>query len=165
MKLKYLALAPLLLSSFTSAIAADTATDSQTLTLTVPLVALIDVEDISPKITLDAPTNAGGGFDGGLTAIDNQPTVAISSNNSLAKLNVHMSNDLTTNGFTLKVISTTLCGYAEKSLSTSPQKLCNIGTMKKTDGNLIISAAATTVGGMISYGNYTTDIIYTLTQN
>lgn len=159
--------APLLLSvSSGLALAADTATDTQTLSLTVPLVALINVEDISPTITFDAPTDAGQGFDGSLTATNNQPTVAISSNNTLAKLNVRMTNDLNANGLTLQLTSTTLCGFAQKTLSITDQKLCNIGMMKKTDGGLIISATPTAgINSMIPYGNFTTDIIYTLTQN
>lgn len=147
----------------------DTATDTQTLRLTVPLVALIDVEDISPSFTFTAPTNAGQGFSGALTAINNTPKVAISSNNSSAQLKISTSNNnLSAAGISLQVITTNgLCGFAQSSaLTTTPEYLCKVGMLKTTDGNLVIIANPLNgVDSMIPHGNSTTDIIYTLTEN
>lgn len=154
----------LLIGSMSNSYAASTAT--QTLTLNVPLIALIDVEDISPSFTFEPPTNAGDGFDGSLGATNNTPTVAISSNNSLAKLNVRTSTDLMSKGLVLQIMSTNLCGFSQKTLTTSDQKLCNIGTTKVSNGGLIITVNPSNgLGSMIPYGSYSTDIIYTLTQN
>lgn len=164
--MKILRLIFLIIAFSSSVTYAEIATDTQTLTLTVPLVALIDVEDISPSFTFDAPTNAGDGFSGDLSASNNMPTVAISSNNTLAKLNVHISNDLSTSGITLQMMSSTLCGFVQKTLTTTEQKLCNIGTTKISNGGIIITANPSNgIGSMIPYGKYTTNIIYTLTQN
>lgn len=169
MKLKYLALVPSLLSLLTSA-SADTATDSQTLTLQVPLVALIDVQDISPSFTFNAPTEAGEGFSGGLTATNNTPTVDISSNDSNMKLKVSVSNNaLQTAGVSLQVMAMNpVCpGFGSATLTTTPQTLCTVGMRKVSGGTIIINAIPSGgVGSMIPYGTYnTTDIVYTLSSS
>ncbi len=159
------------LIAFSSSVTyAETATDTQTLTLTVPLVALIDVEDISPTFTFIAPTNAGEGFTGSTTPANNMPLVAISSNNPNAKLNVKVSTNLNDENVVLKLnnISSNLgtC-IGNLSVTTSDQKFCDIGMLKTTSGKILINADTGfgSGGGMIPYGEYTTNIIYTLTQN
>lgn len=77
----------------TGAAYADSATDTQTLSLTVPLVALIDVDDINPSFAFTAPTEAGQGFEDMEAPSNNKPKIAISSNNSNAKLNVQSASN------------------------------------------------------------------------
>ncbi len=148
------------------AASAATATDTQTLTLTVPLVALIDVEDISPSFTFTAPTNAGEGFTGSTTPANNKPFVAISSNNNLAKLQAH--TDVNLNLYNLQLEISDINGLPtnfDTVLSTTPTTLTNIGMMKTSNAQIKIAARGTNSGGMIPYGTFNANIIYTLTQN
>jgi hypothetical protein len=143
---------------------ADTATDTQTLSLTVPLVALIDVQDISPSFTFTAPTEAGQGFEDMNPPSNNKPKIAISSNNSNAKLNVHIDTDLSAANIAIQLEASGLCRVT-KTLTTTDKTLCTVGMMKTSDSEVIVRATSPTLGGMIPYGIHTTNIIYTLTQN
>lgn len=143
---------------------ADAATDTQTLSLTVPLVALIDVEDISPTFAFTAPTEAGQGFEDMEPPINNKPKIAISSNNSNAKLNAHIDTDLSTANIALQIEANGLCG-ATKTLSMTDKTLCTIGMTKTLGSEITIRAMPSSLGGMIPYGTHTANIIYTLTQN
>ncbi len=159
---------PLLIFSFialsSSVVYADTATDTQTLSLTVPLVALIDVEDIFPIFEFKAPTEAGKGFTSMKAPINNKPMIAISSNNSLANLNIRADTDLSTANIALQIDADGLCGETI-TLDTNNQMLCNIGMYKTTGAPITIRAMPSSLGGMIPYGMHTANIIYTLTQN
>lgn len=170
MKFKYRTLTPLWFMAMTHAAFADTATDTQTLTLQVPLVALIDVQDISPSFTFNAPTEAGEGFSGGLTATDNTPTIDISSNDSGMKLKVSVSNnDLQTVGVSLQVMAMNpVCpSFGSATLTTTPQTLCTVGTRRVSGETIIINAIPSGgVSSMIPYGTYdTTSIVYTLSSS
>lgn len=144
---------------------ADTATDTQTLSLDVPLVALIDVEDISPSFTFTAPTNAGQGFTGAATPINNEPYIAISSNNSAAKLEAQTDVDLSTYNLQLEISNFDGLPAFDTPLSNTPITLATIGMMKTSTARMKIAARGTSTGTMIPYGDYTINIIYTLTQN
>jgi hypothetical protein len=146
---------------------ADTATDTQTLSLTVPLVALIDVQDISPIFEFKAPTEAGKGFTSMKAPINNKPLIAISSNNSFANLKIRTDTDLSTANIALQIDADGLCGDTI-TLNTNNETLCHIGMYKTADTAgvpITIRAISSTVGGMIPYGIHTTNIIYTLTQD
>lgn len=141
--------------------AADTVT--QNIDLTIPLVELIDVEDISPTFDFSTPSNAGDGFvaPAGVTS-----SVAITSNNPDARLDVHTSSNIS--GIDLKINGISgICDLTAlpSPLSMTPQ-YCNVGKRQTSTGSLIINAAPP-VGSnsMIPYGTHSTDIIYTLTQN
>lgn len=138
-------------------------TSPQQINLVIPLVALIDVEDISPSFEFTAPTQAGEGFD---SASDVVSTVALTSNNPNARLDIHTSSNL--NGIDLGIKNMSgICSQSSLSapLSTTSQ-YCNVGTRQTTNGNLTITASPAASGnGMIPYGNYTTDIIYTITED
>ncbi|MDD5392612.1 MAG: hypothetical protein PHE17_06295 [Thiothrix sp.] len=160
MKTFYYTLTIALLGSTGTTHAADTVT--QNIDLTIPLVELIDVENISPTFDFSAPSNAGDGFAApeGVTS-----SVAITSNNPNAQLDVHTSSNI--NGIDLKISSTSgICDSSTLSdrLSTAPQ-YCSVGKRQTSSGSLTISAEPSGGNGMIPYGTYSTDIIYTLTQN
>lgn len=143
-------------------------THTQTLSITVPLVALIDVEDISPTFSFIAPTNAGEGFTGSSVATNKTPKIAVSSNNSSAKLNVRLDTDLSPYGFTIAL--TELSGELGSCidglrLTTSDSMLCNLGMRQTTDGQVLIQASIDNTNSMIPYGNYTSDIVYTISEN
>jgi hypothetical protein len=161
------AMRPLLLTLLVSSHLsyADTATDTQTLSLTVPLVALIDVENISPSFTFTAPTEAGQGFTGATTPLDNKPHISISSNNANAKLEAHTDKDLSLYNLQLEISDIDDLPGFDKPLSNTPTTLTTIGMMKTSTARIKIAARGTSNGSMIPYGDYTTDIIYTLTQN
>jgi hypothetical protein len=156
----------LCVSSFNIFAASDT--DTQTLSINVPLIALIDVEETSPTITVVAPTNAGEGFDGSSTSTDKNPKIAISSNNTDAKLNVKIDTDLSPFGFTLEL--TELSGELGSCidglrLTTTNKQLCDIGLRQTSNGQVLIKASMDTVNTMIPYGSYTTNIVYTISEN
>jgi hypothetical protein len=143
-------------------------THTQTLSITVPLVALIDVEDISPTFTFIAPMNAGEGFTGIQNSTNNQPKIAVSSNNSSAKLNVRLDTDLSPYGFSIAL--TELSGelgscISNLRLTTSDSTLCNLGMQQTTNGKVLILANIDSTNTMIPYGNYTSNIIYTISEN
>ena len=144
--------------SFNS-IASDTVT--QGIDLVIPLVALIDVQDSLPAINFSSPNNAGDGFSApvGITS-----TISVTSNNPNARLEVHTSSDLTDINLSLTDLSN-LCSPASLSALSTSSQYCNMGTRQITGGSFTINAAPATANGMIPYGNYSTDIIYTITQN
>ena len=144
--------------------AADTAI--QTLKVTIPLVALIDVEDISPAFTFTPPTDAGQGFVDPATPSNNEPLVAISSNNSAAKLEVKTNIDLSANNLQLEISS--LSGFPvsfNTPISNNGTTLVPVGMMQSTTGKIRLTAQGTSTGAMIPYGNYPIEVTYTLTQN
>ncbi|MGB0848767.1 MAG: hypothetical protein ACPGSM_18685 [Thiolinea sp.] len=141
---------------------AETATATQNINLAIPIVALLDIEDVSPQFTFQAPQNAGDGLT--LSATDNTFNVAISSNNSLAKLDVKIDQNLTAHGLSLVLDSSTLSGCSGSlTLTTSNQTYCNI-SMQQTSASTI-TLNATAAQDMASYGNYSVEITYTLTDN
>jgi hypothetical protein len=151
------------LPTFTLADEVATLTTPQNINLTIPLVALIDVENISPTFTFTAPTDAGTGFS---NADDVVSSVALTSNNPAARLDVHISNNL--DGIDLGIKDMVgICNQSSLSapLSTTSQS-CDMGTRQTTNGSFTITASPAESGnGMIPYGSYTTDIIYTITEN
>ncbi|MGB5600559.1 MAG: hypothetical protein WBM66_17685 [Thiothrix litoralis] len=149
-----------------AAYAADSATATQTLSLTVPLVALIDVENINPSFTFEAPTNAGQGFTGSTTPLNNKPFIAISSNNNMAKLQAQTDVDLSVYNLQLEIsdIDGFPTGF-DKPLSNSPTTLTTIGMMKTSTAKIKLAARGTSTGTMIPYGSYPVQVTYTLTQN
>lgn len=168
MKTRLLIFSFIALSS--SVIYADTATDTQTLSLTIPLVALIDVDTTTPaSFSFEPPLNAGDGFSGSVLPVEGVTVpVAISSNNPAAKLTATLNTDqLSANGILLSAqtsgLTGTFCGQAKALLNTA-KTICSVG-MVKTSAATIILTADTSVSGMIAYGDYTANIIYTLTQN
>ncbi|UOG91866.1 MAG: hypothetical protein L3K52_17015 [Candidatus Thiothrix sulfatifontis] len=150
--------------------AAESAKDTQTLSLTVPLVALIDVDTTnSASFSFEPPLNAGDGFSGIVLPVEGVTVpVAISSNNPEAKLTATLNtNQLSANGILLSAqtsgLTGTVCGQS-KALINTAKTICSVGMVKTSAANITLTAD-TSVSGMIAYGNYTADIIYTLTQN
>lgn len=145
--------------------AADTAI--QTLKVTIPLVALIDVEDISPAFTFTPPTDAGQGFVDPATPSNNEPLVAISSNNSAARLEVKTNIDLSANNLQLEIsnLSGFPGGFNTPAISNSGATFATVGTMQSTTGKIRLTARGTSTGVMIPHGNYPIEVTYTLTQN
>jgi hypothetical protein len=146
---------------------AASANDTQTLSITIPLVALIDVEEVSPSFTFIAPTDAGDGFNTAI-AINQTANVAISSNNSNAKLNAKLDTDLS--AFGLSVELTELSGNlgsctADLSLATSDKTLCDLGMKQTSNGQVQVQAKMLNPSSMLPYGNYTANIVYTITEN
>ncbi len=165
MKTRLLIFSFIALSS-SSATYADIATDTQTLSLTVPIVALIDVEDINPSFTFEVPTDAGQGFTGSTTPLNNKPFIAISSNNSMAKLQAQTNVDLS--AYNLQLEISDIDGFPvgfDKPLSNSPTTLTTIGMMKTSTARIKLAARGTSNGTMIPYGDYPIQVTYTLTQN
>ena len=147
---------------------AESATTTQTLSITVPLVALINVSDNSPTFTITPPTQAGDGFSGDVSASDNFTTIAVSSNNPNAKLNVRMDTDLSAYGFTLKAmkVNSELGNCSNTILSTSNKVFCpDLGLRQTTNGQVLIDVSLNTLDSMIPYGEYTTNITYTISEN
>jgi hypothetical protein len=146
---------------------ADTATDTQTLSLTVPLVALIDVDTTnSPTFEFIAPANAGDGFDNGINISNEISPLAISSNMQYAKLKAHTDIDLSQYNIKLTAKATVPGkSTAKKPLSTTDTELSAVGMIATNTATITLDADTTTGGSMIPYGVYTANIIYTLTQN
>lgn len=147
---------------------AATDTDTQSLAITVPLVALIDVEDISPTFSFVAPTNAGQGFGGSILSSNKTPKIAVSSNNAEAKLNVRMDTDLSPYGFSIEL--TELSGELGSCvdgirLTTSDKQLCDLGMRQTTNGQVLVKASLDSVNTMVPYGTYSTNIVYTISEN
>lgn len=145
---------------------ADEDSDTQTIGITIPLIALIDVEDISPSFTFTAPTNAGEGFEDLDPAVDNEPSLAISSNNSVATLTAILSSTL--EGMAVQVKAKN-CGTGSNSIKTlnasTPKTLCAPGVLVTTAASLEVNINPTLIGSMIPYGTHSTSITYTLTEN
>lgn len=147
---------------------AESATDTQTLSITVPLVALINVSNNSPTFTVTPPTQAGDGFSGDVTSSNNNTTIAVSSNNPNAKLNVRMDTDLSAYGFTLRAMNFDgkLGSCNNIILSTSNKSLCpDLGLRQTSDAEVYLDVSLNTLNSMIPYGEYTTNIIYTISEN
>jgi hypothetical protein len=147
---------------------AESATTTQTLSITVPLVALINVEDVSPTFTFIAPTQAGEGFSGQSTSTNKRTSIAVSSNNPNAKLNVKVDNDLSAHGFTVEM--TEISGelgqcYDGTRLTTTNQTLCELGLRQTHNGEVLLKASLNENNSMIPYGTYTTNITYTISEN
>lgn len=148
---------------------ADIAKDEQILNLTVPLVALINVQDISPSFAFTAPTTAGEGFSGDLdTESNNTPTFAISSNNKDAKLNVSIDKAFVGVKLTIKELNGgTNCFTTAKTIKEGDGTLakCAIG-MFKNAGQFELTALSTSGDEtMIPHGTQSAVITYTLTQS
>ncbi len=148
-----------------SSVLADTASTTQDINLLVPVVALLDIGDVTPQFNFQTPQNAGDGLT--LTATNNIFTVALSSNNSLAKLDVKVSQDLAPHGLSLILDNSTLSGCTSPlTLSTSDQTYCTLGTQQVTDSSpATITLNAATTQSMAAYGSYSVQITYTLTDN
>lgn len=145
---------------------ADTDSSTQTLGITIPLVALMDVESLSPSFSFTAPTDAGFGFEDLEPPVDNEPSLAISSNNTDAKLTAVLSSALDSISVQVKAKNCGTGSNSTKTLSTTTAKqLCAPGMLVTDTASLEVNINPTLNGGMIPYGVYSTSIIYTLTEN
>lgn len=159
-----LSLLSLLLALHATPAAAETATTTQDINLGIPVVALLDVEDITPTFTFNAPTNAGDPFT--LSASANQPSVAVSSNNPNAKLDVRLTQNLTPFGFDIALAGSGLGSCSSNLLlSTNNQTLCNVGGLQTNSGQVTVNIDTSAGNGMAAHGNYAAEIVYTLTEN
>ena len=142
---------------------ADSAETTQTINISIPVVALLDIGEISPAFTFEPPLNAGDGMT--VAARDNFFGVALSSNNPNANLDIKIDQDLTQHGIALFMSDGNLGGCATSlTLTTSDQVFCNTGTLQTTSGTMRINAAADS-HGMAAYGNYSVKVTYTLTDD
>jgi hypothetical protein len=162
--------------SSTLAYAADTAI--QQLTLQVPKVLLLDVENTSPNFTLSPPTIAGEGFDGGFNmAAGDKPRVAITSNagtgTKLCAKAVLQENGNALGNAGLKLIIQDQNGFPSFlrtfSANTSGQVLSTIGNI--VTGNVVtspyqlrLSAGINDSNPMPSYGSHAIEVTYTVTD-
>ena len=162
----------LLLASALSALAstgawADTNTDSHDVTVTVPDVELIDVDDTAVTCTLTAPTEAGSNFtDGTITS-----HYAITANIPVAgtpKNKIQVSVDaVPTVGADLKVesgVPTSSGGSAASAvtLSTTAQDLVT-GIGNTVDSNVSLTYTCSHTGSPIaSHGSDTVSVTYTI---
>lgn len=156
------------------AFAADTASDTQTVTVTVPEVDLLDVgsEGAAPDtitLTLTAPTEAGNGF----SSTTGSSTYKISANNAADgsgknKITVAASGGTVPDGATLSISTTALGGGTPTSVNltnstTSGTLMTDIGNVASSTGVLNYSFGPTTSGGMVGYTSSATNITLTYT--
>lgn len=161
----------------------DDARDLQSVTVTVPEVALLDIGNTAVTIpTLSAPTDAGTGFAGVDTAgaVTGSSTFDLSSNvkatSPVARtLEVAVNSGSVPTGATLKIIATgtdTTPGSTSITGTTAAGSAATgINNVKVTGGTIAYKFGATTDGGMISYtgtdgttGN-TLELAYTLSND
>lgn len=145
----------------------DTATDSHDVTVTVPEVALIDVDDTTVTCALTAPIEAGSNFtDGTVTS-----SYAITANIPVAgtpKNKIQVSVDaVPTVGADLKVVSavpTSSGGTAASAvtLSDTDQDLVT-GMGNTVDSNVTLTYTCSHTGSPIaSHGSDTVSVTYTI---
>lgn len=175
MKKKLLILSIAAILATPAAFAADTASDTQTATVTVPEVDLLDVgtEGTTPDVitmTLDAPTEAGTGF----SNKTGSSTYKISANNAADgtsgknKITVAASGNAVPDGATLTIGTTALGGGTASSVAltsstTTGTLMTGIGNVASTAGVLNYTFGPTTAGGMVGYTTGTNiTLTYTL---
>lgn len=171
-KLLLLAIATALITP--AAFAADTASDSQIVTVSVPEVDLLDVgaegstADVI-TLTLVAPTEAGTGF---ANVTDSSP-YKISANNAADasgknKITVAATGSSIPDGGTLTISTTTLGGGNPTDVlltsgKTTGTLMTDIGNVASSGGILNYTFGPTTAGGMVGYTSATTNITLTYT--
>ena len=142
---------------------ADTAETTQTIRLSIPVVALLDIGDISPAFTFEAPLNAGDGLS--VSATHNFFGAALSSNNPQANLDIKIDQDLAQHGIAIFMSDGDLGGCVTSlTLTTTDQTFCEVGTTQTSSGTMRINAAAES-HGMAAYGDYSVKVTYTLTDD
>lgn len=177
MKFQHYAIAALFIStSGTAVYAADT--DDQALTLQIPKVLLLDVENTNPSFTLSPPTVAGEGFDGSFDiAVGDKPKVAMTSNGGTAtKLCAKATlqeTGATLGSAGLKLIIQDQNGFSSFqrtfSANTNGQLLATIGNVVTGDVatssyQLHLSSGISDSNPMPSYGSHAIEVIYTVTD-
>lgn len=178
MKFQHYALTIFFISTSSAAVyAADT--DDQVLTLQVPKVLLLDVENTNPSFTLSPPTVAGEGFDGSFdTPVGDKPKVAMTSNGGTAtKLCAKATLQETgaaLGSAGLKLIIQDQNGFSSFqrtfSANTNGQSLATIGNVVTGDVatssyQLRLSAGINDSNPMPSYGSHAIEVTYTVTDS
>ncbi|QTR49006.1 hypothetical protein [Candidatus Thiothrix anitrata] len=164
--------------SSTLAYAADTAI--QQLTLQVPKVLLLDVENTSPSFELLAPTEAGQGFTGSLDSSKtsgNRPKVAITSNGGnatkLCGKAVMKDTNAPLNSANLQLTILDHAGFGDISTvfntKTSGEVLTTIGNIVTGDINntthqLRLIPGISGSNPMPPYGSHAIEVTYTVTD-
>ena len=169
--MKKLRIVTALLASLLSsaAVAADTDAGYADISVTIPIVALIDVSNPGTTFTFIAPTNAGEGFTNDIDPYNNVSSLAISSNLPNSKLLARTDIDLPA-GMSLSVSTNSIPGQTGKSRqlstpSTTDKEITPIGLVSTTGAQITLSAASSNSGGMIPHGTTNLKVIYTLTEN
>lgn len=161
--LQMLSFLSLFINSLFSIASAETATTTQDLNLTIPLVVLLDVQEVNPNFTFSAPNNAGEGLS--MSSSNTHASVAATSNSPSTKLLAHVNTNLIPHGLGIKLDVTGLGSCRSVILSTSDQTICNVGNIQTNSAELSVDLDTTLGNGMASYGSYVVEILYTLTEN
>lgn len=143
---------------------ADTASTTQNLIINIPVVALLDLQNLAPAFTLTPPNNAGEGFS--VISANNQSNIAISSNNANTKLLARIDQNLSSYGFSLHLSGIGLGScYTNLILNTVDQSFCNVGKIQTTTGAVTIDLDTSSGNQIAAHGSYTLEVIYTLTND
>lgn len=165
----------------------DDPRDLQTVSVTVPEIALLDVNDTAvPISTPAAPANAGDGFAGvdAIGAGSGSSTFSLSSNGkaddtTARTIDVSVASGAVPLGATLKIVATGAGSASSASITTATTAAKNavagsaatgINNVKTSAGSISYKFGAISDGGMIAYtGNGTTSddigLVYTLSDD
>lgn len=177
MDIKYLTASLLLLVVLSGSLQADTA--GQTLTLSIPKILLVDIEDTPASFEFLPPTQAGDNFsllDTSKTSHD-QPKVAITSNsgaNTKLCAKAVLQNGSPLGDANLQLAISNQSGFSSFNTvfsgSSSEQALTTIGNIETGDlpttaYQLRLTPGIANVNAMAPYGTHSIEVTYTITDS
>lgn len=152
--------------------AADSDSDSQDVTVTVPQIRLIDVSNAPLTCTLVAPVEAGTNFGNG-TVASSYAITANSNDDGTAKnkIDVSVNKSFTVSGFNLKVLSTVPSnsnGTASSAVTLSTTDQTLVDSINETvDLNVSLTYTCGTSDSDIApaYTSETVTVTYTIVDD
>ena len=151
---------------------ADTATDTQDISLNIPQVLLVNIQDaITPTCTYTLPTVAGNNFST-VNCINNTPKIAFTSNETNARLYasalISSTNEtLSSRSLKLEITGSSAISAGDVDVVDSEEPIANVGNMASlplpnTPHFLTIKGKLSSTGQVPSAGTHSVTVTYTL---